>query len=71
MAGTGPTRRSRLILLAVVTLRQDVGGPGATDPDTLVAVGWGLVAVRDWTFLLSPGLMPAFNALLLGTCSTG
>ena len=25
------------------------------------------MAVRDWTFLLGPGLMPAFNALLLGT----
>jgi hypothetical protein len=26
-----------------------------------------LVAVRDWTFLLGPGLMAALNALLLGT----
>ena len=25
------------------------------------------MAVRDWTFLLGPSLMPAFNALLLGT----
>jgi hypothetical protein len=51
-------------LLAVVTLRQD---PAAgTDPDALVAVAAGLVAVRDWTFLLGPGLAVA-NALLLGT----
>jgi hypothetical protein len=54
-------------LLAVVTLRQDVGGPGATNSATLVATGRALVAVRDWTFLLGPGTMPAFNALLLGT----
>jgi hypothetical protein len=33
----------------------------------LIAVGQGFVAVRDWTFLLGPSLMPAFNALLLGT----
>jgi len=26
----------------------------------------GAVAVRDWTFLLGPGLMPGINALLLG-----
>jgi hypothetical protein len=52
-------------LLAVVTLRQDPGAAG-TDPDALVAVAAGLVAVRDWTFLLGPGLAVA-NALLLGT----
>lgn len=51
-------------VLAVVTLRQDP--PAGTDPDTLVAVAAGLVAVRDWTFLLGPGLAVA-NALLLGT----
>ena len=26
----------------------------------------GLVAVRNWTFLLGPSLMPGINALLLG-----
>jgi len=54
-------------LLAVVTMRQDYAG--ATGPDATMAVttGQALVAVRDWTFLLGPGLMPAFNALLLGT----
>jgi hypothetical protein len=52
-------------LLAVVTLRD----PGATGVEamSLVTVSSALVAVRDWTFLLGPGLMPAFNALLLGT----
>lgn len=51
-------------LLAIVTLRQN---PAGADPATLLATGHSLVAVRDWTFLLGPGLMPAFNALLLGT----
>ena len=50
-------------LLAVVTLRQE---PAGADEGALVAVSQGLVAVRDWTFLLGPGLMPAFNAILLG-----
>lgn len=53
-------------LLAVVTLRQDFPGSG-DNAATLVTTGQSLVAVRDWTFLLGPGLMPAFNALLLGT----
>jgi hypothetical protein len=51
-------------LLAVVTLR-DPGATGA-QATSLVTVSSALVAVRDWTFLLGPGLMPAFNALLLG-----
>jgi hypothetical protein len=51
-------------LLAVVTLRQ-TGAAGA-DPQSLVSAGQALVAVRDWTFLLGPGTIPALNALLLG-----
>ena len=50
-------------LLAVVTLQQDVSGD---DPAT-TAVGQGLVAVRDWTFLFGPGFMASFNAVLLAT----
>lgn len=45
-------------LLAAASLHQSGADPSA---------GQGLVAVRDWTFLLGPGVMPAFNALLLGT----
>jgi hypothetical protein len=52
-------------ILAVVTLRQTVGV--GTESAALVAVGQGLVAVRGWTFTLGPSLMPALNALLLGT----
>ena len=53
-------------LLGIVTLHQDFAPAGA-DSDGLVLTGDALVAVRDWTFLLGPGVMPAFNALLLGT----
>ena len=40
-----------LSLMAVVTLRQDVGAAGG---DSLVIAGRSLVAVHDWTFLLGP-----------------
>jgi len=53
-------------LLAVVTLRQDLAGAPGADMASLVTAGRALVAVRDWTFLLGPGLMPGINALLLG-----
>jgi hypothetical protein len=51
-------------ILAVVTLRQD--GPASGDAASLVPVAQALVAVRDWTFVLGPG-MAGLNALLLGT----
>ena len=52
-------------LIALVTLRQSIGGPDAGDPATLVVAGQSLVAVRDVTFLLGPGVVPALSALLL------
>ncbi|MCA1984189.1 DUF4386 domain-containing protein [Nocardioides nematodiphilus] len=52
-------------ILTVVTLRQDVGGAAASDG--VVTTARALVDVRAWTFLLGPGVMPAFNALFLGT----
>ena len=52
-------------LLAVVTLRKDVGGTGGAG--TLVAVGRSLVAIHDWTFLLGPGwVVGVGNGLILG-----
>jgi hypothetical protein len=51
-------------LLAVVTLRQDVGAAGG---DPLVLVGRSLVASHDWTFLLGPGwVVGVGNGLILG-----
>lgn len=54
-----------LAVLAVYTLRQDFGG--TTDPAILSATAGGLVAVKDWSFLLGPGIMPAINALCFAT----
>jgi hypothetical protein len=53
-------------LLSVVTLRQDLAGAARADTASLVTTGKALVAIRDWTFLLGPGLIPGINALLLG-----
>jgi len=53
-------------LLAVLTLRQEAAGLPGADAGALVTAQAALVAVRDWTFLLGPGLAVA-NALLLGT----
>jgi hypothetical protein len=59
-------RTSRVqAMLAVVTLRQEVAG--AANAAASVALGQSLVAVRDWTFLLGPGIPPGIgNGLLLG-----
>lgn len=55
-----------LSVLAVVKLRQDLGG-GSSDPATLQTVGRSLVAVHDWTFLLGPGFVVGIgNGLMLG-----
>lgn len=45
-------------VLAVYTLRQNGG-----DPTTLTTTADGLVAIKDWTFLLGPGLAASINAL--------
>jgi len=53
-----------LSVLAVVTLRQDVG---ATGGDSVVTAGRSLVAIHDWTFLLGPGWVVGIgNGLILG-----
>jgi hypothetical protein len=49
------------VLLAIVTLRQAGAGAGA------LATGQTLVGLHDWTFTLSQSLLPAVNALLLGS----
>jgi hypothetical protein len=50
-------------LLAVLTLRQDVGGAAGS----LTAAGESLVAIHDWTFLLGPGwVVGVGNGLTLG-----
>jgi Domain of unknown function (DUF4386) len=53
-------------LLSIVTLRTDVAGTAGADRAALVTTGHGLVAVYNWTFLLSQSLMPVICDLLLG-----
>ncbi len=52
-------------VLAVYTLRHDFAG--GTDPAALTTSANSLVAVKDWTFLLGPGIMAAVNALCFAT----
>jgi hypothetical protein len=55
-------------LLSLLTLRQDLGGGAAgANPAALVTTAASHVAVYNWTFLLGQSLMPAINALLLGS----
>jgi hypothetical protein len=51
-------------LLAVYTLRQDLGG---TDAAGLSTTADALIAVKDWTFLLGPGIAASINALCFAT----
>jgi hypothetical protein len=54
-------------VLSVVTLRHDVGGPGAAPGSSLVLVERSLVAIHDWTFLLGPAFCAGFGTgLMLG-----
>jgi len=48
-------------LLSVVALRRAGAGAGA------LASGQALVGLHDWTFILGQSLIPAVNALLLGS----
>ena len=52
-------------VLAVYTLRQDLAG--GTDTAALATTASALVAIKEWTFLLGPGLMAAVNALCFAT----
>jgi len=53
-----------IAILAVYTMRQDLAG---TDPTALTTTASSLVAVRDWSFLFGPGIIPAVNALLFAS----
>jgi hypothetical protein len=54
-----------LAVLSIYTLRQDFAG--AADTAALTTTASGLVAVKDWSFLLGPGVLPAINALCFAT----
>ena len=53
-----------LSMLTLVSVRQ--AAASASDPATLTAIGQTLIDVRTGAHLLGPGLMPPFNACLLG-----
>lgn len=53
-----------MAVLAVYTMRQDLAG---TDAVALTTTAGALVAVKDWSFLLGPGVIPAINALCFAT----
>ncbi|MGH8861593.1 MAG: DUF4386 domain-containing protein [Jatrophihabitantaceae bacterium] len=53
-------------LLSVVTLRHDFAGATGAQANALTVTGHALVTMRQWTFLLGPGLIPGVNALFLG-----
>jgi Domain of unknown function (DUF4386) len=53
-------------MLSIITLRTHVAGTAGVDSASLVTTGHSLVAVYNWTFLLSQSLMPVACDLLLG-----
>jgi hypothetical protein len=54
-------------LLSLVTMTRGPGAATGANAAALVATGASHVAVYNWTFLLGQSLMPAINAILLGT----
>ena len=53
-------------ILSVVTLQQHFAGASGAQAQALGVAGESLVAMRQWTFLLGPGVMAGVNDLLLG-----
>ncbi|HEY6743206.1 MAG TPA: DUF4386 domain-containing protein [Lapillicoccus sp.] len=53
-------------ILSVVTLQQHFAGATGAEAQALGVTGESLVAMRQWTFLLGPGVMAGVNDLLLG-----
>ena len=53
-------------LLSVVTLQQHFAGATGAQAEALGVTGEALVAMRQWTFLLGPGVMAGINGLFLG-----
>src|SRR4051812_15831848 len=53
-------------ILSVVTLQQHFAGATGAQTQALGVTGESLMAMRQWTFLLGPGVMAGVNDLLLG-----
>ncbi len=56
-----------LSILSIVALRHDMAGASGANAASLVTTATALAAVYKWTMLLGQTLMPALNALLLGS----
>ncbi len=54
-------------VLSVVTLKADFAGATGAQADSVRVTAEALVDARQWTFLLGPGIMPAINAVFLGS----
>jgi Domain of unknown function (DUF4386) len=55
-----------LCVLAVVSLRGDLAAAVGAEADALGVVGQALIEVRQWSFLVGPGLIAGVNGLFLG-----
>jgi hypothetical protein len=53
-------------VLTVVTLRSDLAGATGARADALRVTAHALVELRQWTFLVGPGLVAGVNGLFLG-----
>jgi hypothetical protein len=53
-------------VLSVVTLKAHFAGATGAQADSLRVTGEALVSIRQWTFLVGPGLIAGINGLLLG-----
>ena len=53
-------------LLTVVTMRADLGGATGVRAESLRVTAHALVEMRQWTFLVGPGLIAGVNGLFLG-----
>jgi len=53
-------------ILSMVTLQHHFAGATGAQAQALGVTGESLVAMRQWTFLLGPGVMAGVNDLLLG-----
>ncbi len=53
-------------MLAAVTMRTDLSGATGARAESLRVTGHALVQMREWTFLLGPGISAGVNALFLG-----
>jgi hypothetical protein len=55
-----------LCVLAVVSLRGDLAAAVGAEAEALGVVGQALIEVRQWSFLVGPGLIAGVNGLFLG-----